>query len=81
MKNEISAEFISAHMDGPTGAAIETQTLDRFNGQQRMMGLSEFTGTAPKTTIADVMAITALLGKGPEEQQPRAVQTPKPRMH
>lgn len=81
MTNEIPAEFISAHIDGPTGAALETQTLERWNGQQRILGLNEFTGEAPKTSIADVMAITALLGKGPEEMQPRAVQTPKPRLH
>lgn len=80
MTNEISTEFIAAHLDGPTGAEVQAQSLDRWNGQQRVTGLNGYSETAPKTGIAEIMAITALLAK--DEAAPATPKAaPKPRFH
>lgn len=80
-QKNVPAEFVSAHLDGPTGTALEAQWLDAYNGQQRVTGLNQFVETPPKTTVADVMAITALLGKEPDMFRPRQTAAPKPRLH
>jgi len=79
-KLEASAEFISAHLHGETGAQLETQWLEAYNGQQRVTGLNNFTDTVPQTSIGDIMAVTALLAK--EDAAPRTpAAAPKPRLH
>lgn len=80
-RKNVPAEFVSAHLEGSTGAALEAQWLDAYNGQQRVTGLNRYVETPPKTTVADIMAITALLGKEPDMQQPRRTAAPKPRLH
>ena len=55
-EKEVTTDFIAAHLSGATGAKVNQEGLESYNGKQRVTGGNDFAETTPEIAITGIVA-------------------------